>query len=564
MWGRPPTNKASKKHVNPPALDVTRDVSASISSKWKLWQQELKHDPDRDFLMHGLINGFKICDPSLDPRPVETDNYASATNPLTRPLVEKQIKAEINNGNYMIVNEKPTVISALGAIPKAGNKDDIRLIHDCSQPSGGSVNEYAHLDFQVKYQSINDAAALIKPGDYCAKVDLKAAYRSVAISPKCYKFSGLKWKFEGDSHVTYMVDKKLMFGSKLAPGIFHRLSQAVKRMLKKRGIEACVVYLDDFLIIAPTEEACIRAMNILITLLRKLGFSISWSKVAGPSQSITFLGVNIDTIRMMLELPQDKLHETIALIDKFSSMKRASRKQLQSLAGKLNWASSVVRGGRTYLRRILDMIQPLRAQNHKSKLSNEFHADVFWWKHCLCHFHGKSIISNYTTTQVVTTDACTEGSGYFWNGDWGYTNWRADYPQSYDLHINEKEMFAALFAARQWAHLWSGSVVLFGTDNITTRSALHKKTSGNPRIMAALREMFALSVIFDFDFDAFHIPGIHNSLADSISRLHQPGQLQLFCTLLPLWHFSPYSVLPYADHMSFNAFNMVIFPQIPH
>ena len=32
----------------------------------------------------------------------------------------------------------------------------------------------------------------------------------------------------------------------MAPGIFHRLTQAVKRMLKQKGLEATVVYLDDF------------------------------------------------------------------------------------------------------------------------------------------------------------------------------------------------------------------------------------------------------------------------------------------------------------------------------
>ena len=40
------------------------------------------------------------------------------------------------------------------------------------------------------------------------------------------------------------------------------------------------------------------AMNTLIALLRELGFRINWYKVVDPVQSITFLGVQIDTKSM--------------------------------------------------------------------------------------------------------------------------------------------------------------------------------------------------------------------------------------------------------------------------
>ena len=334
-------------------------------------------------------------------------------------------------------------------------------------------------------------------------------------------------------------------------------------MLKRRGIHACVVYIDDFLIVADTKEECLQAMNLLLSLLRKLGFAISWSKVCGPTQTITFLGVNIDSVLMMLSLPHDKLSELMALVNKFESMKRASKKQLQSLAGKLNWASSVVRGGRTYLRAVLNMMGPLRAQNHKVILSGDFHRDMLWWNHSLQHCNGRSIYPQHQDVQVVSIDACTVGSGYFWDGNWGYVNWPSDYPLSQDLHINVKETFSALFAARQWAHLWSGSLVLFGVDNTCARSALRDKTSKNPMIMEALRELFMLSAVYDFDFEGFYVPGVDNGLADAISRLHQPGQLRLLSDLLPMWHFSPTVLQPYAHHMSYNAFLVSVLPQIP-
>ena len=75
-------------------------------------------------------------------------------------------------------------------------------------------------------------------------MDLKSAYRSVNISKDSQRFTGLQFSIGG--RTIYMRDTKLPFGCRLAPGIFHRLTQAVKRMMARRGFTATVAYLDDF------------------------------------------------------------------------------------------------------------------------------------------------------------------------------------------------------------------------------------------------------------------------------------------------------------------------------
>ena len=172
-----------------------------------------------------------------------------------------------------------------------------------------------------------------------------------------------------------MFDTRLPFGARRAPGIFHRLTQAVKRMMNARGFTGLVVYLDDFLIVESSYQRCWDAMQTLIQLLCQLGFSISWKKVEGPSQRLTFLGIEFHSDTQTLHLRMAKLQEFRTLLIDFSTLSRASRRDLHELAGKLNWACQVVRGGRTYLRRILTLIQPLRQPNHKIRLDNNFHAD---------------------------------------------------------------------------------------------------------------------------------------------------------------------------------------------
>ena len=90
-----------------------------------------------------------------------------------------------------------------------------------------------------------------------AKIDLKSAYRSIPIHPSNYAGTGLKWKFKGNKvKFTYFVDTRLPFGGKRSPEIFNRLTQAVRHIMAKKRFNAVVVYLDDFLVIGETKEAC--------------------------------------------------------------------------------------------------------------------------------------------------------------------------------------------------------------------------------------------------------------------------------------------------------------------
>ena len=182
------------------------------------------------------------------------------------------------------------------------------------------------------------------------------------------------------------------FGSKLAPGIFHRLTQAVRRMLIRRWLKATVVYLDEFFIKADTLKECAEAMNVLIALLRKLGFQINWKKVVDPSTRIIFLGIEIDSIAMCLRLPEDKLTQVRQELFTFLNRKRASKKQLQSLAGKLNFCASVVYGGRVFSRRIIDTINLLKEGRHKIKLSTSIKSDILWWHNFMASFYGRSML----------------------------------------------------------------------------------------------------------------------------------------------------------------------------
>lgn len=98
----------------------------------------------------------------------------------------------------------------------------------------------------------------------------------------------------------------------------------------------------------------------------------------GPCQQLTFLGVRIDTCALTLSLPQDKLEALHELLMTFQSKKRASKRQLESLIGKLNWACQVIQGGRTFLCRVINAKNTLHRQSDKVLLDC-FRKDLEWW-----------------------------------------------------------------------------------------------------------------------------------------------------------------------------------------
>ena len=154
-------------------------------------------------------------------------------------------------------------------------------------------------------------------------------------------------------------------------------------------------------------------MDILIKLLRELGFLISWKKVVGPSQRITFLGVEIDTTSSTLSLGKDKLQQLQQQLQHFGAHKHASKQQLQSFVGSLNWACQAIQGGRFFLWRILDTLQPLQQQRHKARLSADFKQDVQWWLSFIYTFIGSVNVCMCMLTLVTwQQESFGKGSGH--------------------------------------------------------------------------------------------------------------------------------------------------------
>jgi hypothetical protein len=486
----------------------------------------LKDDPDERFLLDGIKYGFRIITDDVEHRNelhIESNNHKICNEPRIRKQIEQQLLTEIIEGKYVITTRKPSIISPLLAIPK--DNGSVRILQDCSKPLGSSVNDRASSDFKIRYQGVQDAINLLKPDHYMCKLDIRSAYRSVYIHPKDYPVTGIKWTFQGNSCPTYMYDTRLMQGAKLSPMIFHRLSQAIRRFAAKQGIQV-VAFPDDFFIISHSENAARSDQHTMIRLLHELGFDIAWEKVEGPSKSLVFLGVELNSHDMSIALPEKKIVKFTSILRQFQHKKRASFKQLERLCGKLSWAATVVKAGRCYLRRLFDLLSLMRKSTDKTRLTAGFYDDISWWLHVMNTFSGRRILCN-RPVHTIFMDACDSGSGFMYNGDWGYVNWALDLPEMSNAHINIKETISAIFAVRRWALNFENSKVVFITDNMTARANISKGTSCTPDVMPWLRELHYVSTIYNFDIVSVHIPGDYMP-ADDLSRLVCYGNFRNF------------------------------------
>ena len=57
----------------------------------------------------------------------------------------------------------------------------------------------------------------------------------------------------------------------------------------------------------PLSPVCQQNLNTFIRLCSKLGVPLAPNKVEGPSTTLTFLGIILDTQNMEVRLPQEKL-----------------------------------------------------------------------------------------------------------------------------------------------------------------------------------------------------------------------------------------------------------------
>lgn len=219
-----------------------------------------------------------------------------------------------------------------------------------------------------------------------AKTDLENAYKQVPIHPDDFELLGFQINNE------FYCDKTLPFGLSYSCNLFEKFSSSLQWILENKfDVQYCVHILDDFLFVGPPNSPeCAKALQSFRTLAQDINIPIQEEKTVSPTTVLTFLGIEIDTVKCEVRLPEDKLTSLKEVLSRFMCKRTATLQELQSLIGLLNFACAVVPRGRTFLRRIINLTRGIQKPHHHRNLDKESRADLKAWSIFIDKFNGRA------------------------------------------------------------------------------------------------------------------------------------------------------------------------------
>ncbi|XP_035665155.1 uncharacterized protein LOC118408444 isoform X2 [Branchiostoma floridae] len=300
------------------------------------------------------------------------------------------------------------------------DSDTRRVVVDLSYPSGQSVNDaipkntFLGEPISLVYPSVDTMTEMIlDKGRGCLlfKTDLRRAYRQLPVDPADYRYLCYCWRDN------WYIDTRVCFGLRSASVMCQSTTSAITFIEREKGYSV-TNYIDDFggAEIAPLAPAAFASLQRTINVL---GLEEAPEKAIPPSTCMTWLGIEFDTVEMVRRVPSFRLEEISDLVAQWLLKRKATKRELQSLVGKLVFVSACVPPGRLFVSRMLESLRKLRCNHHRCRLSRDFRRDLEWWRRFLHEFNGVSLIASTVYTapdDIVATDACSSGCGAISNG----------------------------------------------------------------------------------------------------------------------------------------------------
>lgn len=476
------------------------------------WAALIDDDPEVvQWARYGVQLRYNSLGP---PTPYFSANYPSAF--ANKAVLDNDVASLLASG--VIVGPLSPVatahacVSPRAAIPKP-NSAKWRIIID---PFG--VNPFLDdLPLQlVTVRDVVDELMLLGPNAHMAKRDLENGFLQIPLAREFQHLFCFSWRGQVYQYT------RLVFGGKQSPERFSRFTHAINRLFRRCGIRSRV-YIDDFFFMASSRDACSRDLLLSSSLFERLGVAVNTAKDIGPTQVITFLGVTIDIPNQRVFIPPDKLAKLPPLLSLVCASTDVDWTFLSSLTGKLSHCASVSLSLRPFLKGFWSALYSLPAGHSahaRVPVSPSLREDAEWWLRFLNEWNGVSFWRYRRLSDdadcVIAMDASDTGFGALTNdgralaGSWS--------PEQQLLSSTWREVFVTLVVFNVWGHTFSGSRLLFYTDNSSAAFIGNKGYSRAPPIHNLIRHIFKQAALADCSFRFIHVLREFNVFADYLSR----------------------------------------------
>jgi hypothetical protein len=409
----------------------------------------------------------------------------------------------------------------------------------------------SHLCHQhFKLEGLPSLFNLLQPNDYFVKIDLKDAYLSISMKTVHTKFLGFSWKGK------FYRWTSLPFGLSQAPWIFTKILKPVAAFFRMLAIFLFISF-NDMLLFHKNKKVLEQQVDFVGKVLSVLGFEVNFKKsIIIPCQRIPFLGFIIDSTKMMIFVPPEKLGKFKDTIKGFLEKGQTSVHDLSKIVGQMNSFCTAILPGHLHFRNIEKFIHDTLFENNqnynfKTKLSSLVRKDLEWWFQWANNFNGKPCRIPETKVKIFS-DSSLFRWGAISQGKMVSVLWSS----SDNRHINIKELEAALRAFQSFIKIpfHSVSTVELFTDNYCTVHAINAfGSSRNSAINTLATQLWHEAIQLNAFIRAVFIPGKLNMEADWASRFFSDNsdwQLnkQIFQMLNS--RFGPFTIDLFANYLN--------------
>ena len=263
-----------------------------------------------------------------------------------------------------------------------------------------------------------------------------------------FSFSFLGFCYQGE----FYFDTRCPFGLCSSALICQCTTKAVVHIFKEQEFSADV-YLDD-LYGAEYQSLASQAFSQLGQLFQQLGLHSSPEKDTPPSTSMICLGILVDTEAFTLKVLASRLEELRTKLRVWQKSSFFTKKQLQSLLGKLSFVTACVKPGRLFMARLLNSLRECKhAASSRYPISATMLLDIQWWLEFLPRYRRISLIKPFLwdfESLYFSTDACLQGGGTTCQTECISVVF-PDCISMSSLHINALELFTIVVALKHWA-----------------------------------------------------------------------------------------------------------------
>ena len=343
-------------------------------------------------------------------------------------------------------------------------------------------------------------------------IDLARAYRQLRTDPLSVPLLGITF------NNNKFFDLAPPFGCRTSAMACARTTNAVVFLLKNKGF-TCFCYLDDFLGIEDSFVKSQIAYNAALNLLKFLGLQVSPSKCIPPTQKLNWIGYEINAKEKLLKIPKEKLTEIITDCKKWKLGNLATRKQIEQIAGRINFVAKCIKPARVYMNRILDFLR-CTPKNGSNIITKNILSDLDWFIKFSEKFNGLILMKNNKNSIIwnLECDACLQGGGSFSKNSYISEKFSLNFT-SLNLPICQIEAINLTLTIKELTPLDISNLhVIIKTDNKTSQCILDSGYGKDKIITACARFLSEFSAINNIEITVIHSPGELIPIADAMSR----------------------------------------------